>query len=84
MKKIKLVYKQMVGLMICVVLFFLENKTLIFGKIYNNFFPCICDYAHQFNSAPCYLNIDLGVMVLVIILGLFLLGWIMVRIFKSE
>lgn len=84
MEKVKLVYKQLVGLAICISVFFLEINILVFGRVYNYFFPCSYPDDGPLRSAPCYLLVDAYVAGFVIILGLFLVVNILFKIFSKK
>ena len=83
MKRIKLIYKELVGLFVCLVVSFLDINSSFIGETYNYFFPCKYSGDVPLTSAPCYLGIDLLCLGLLIVLGLFLLVRILIKIFRK-
>lgn len=52
---------------ICIVIFYLSNTGNFFGKFFNHFSPCTQNPAQ---SAPCYIGIDIAVMIVVALIGI--------------
>lgn len=81
MEKIKLVYKQVIGLLICGLIYFLETRgTIQLGKIYNHYFYCGPDYATGEAAFLCYSWVDFLVTYLTIFLGIFFIGAILLKL----
>lgn len=49
-------------LLICAVLLMIEQKDMFFGKIINNYFPCV-QSTEIVNSLPCYAKYDILILV---------------------
>jgi hypothetical protein len=73
-EKIKLIYKQLIGLVFCISIYVLYKFDLInLGKLYNKYFYCGPDYATGPTAFPCYAWVDFLVIFLVFWLGIFFL-----------
>lgn len=85
MEKIKLVYKQGIGLFICGLIYFLEAGGIIeLGKIYNYFFPCKENYL-QMTSFACYSWVDLVTILYVLpALAIILVGIILFKLGRRK
>ena len=84
MEKIKFVFKELVGLFVCGLIYFLEFSGLIrLGEIYNRFFPCK-ESLFPTTSFPCYSWVDLGLILYVLpALAIILVGIILLKLIRK-
>ena len=73
--------KLLIGIILCLIIFQIENTEMLFGKLINGIFPCI---ENPTNSLPCYSNYDFCLMFLLLLIGLILLGILIFKINKQK
>ena len=73
--------KLLIGIILCLIIFQIENTKMLFGKLINGIFPCIEKPADSF---PCYSNYDFCLMFLLLSIGLILLGILIFKINKQK
>lgn len=76
----KKIYGLISGIILCIIIFLIENKELFLGRFINRLKACL---QVPGNSFPCYGVYDIGLMTLVIIVGLILFGIIIFRVIKG-
>lgn len=81
MDKIKLIFKETIGLLICGLIYFLEIDGLIrLGEIYNRFFPCKEKFP-PVTSFACYSWVDFVVILYILpALAIVLVGIILFKL----
>jgi len=85
MEKIKLIYKEIIGLVVCGLIYFLEARGIIeLGKIYNQYFPCKEKFP-PVTSFACYSWVDFVVILYVLpALAIVLVGIILFKLKKEK
>lgn len=84
MEKLKLIYKQVIGLLVCGLIYFLEASDLIrLGEIYNHYFPCKEKFP-PITSFACYDWVDFLVILYVLpALVIVLVGIILFKLVRK-
>jgi len=77
MNLLKRTYKLLLGIILCLIIFQIENTKMFFGFLINQIYPC---REEPLNSFPCYSNYDFYLMFLVLLIGLILLGILIFRL----
>lgn len=68
-----------IGIVLCLVVFYLASTAKVFGKVINKFFPCEQKLG---NSLPCFAQYDIAIMGIAGIIGLVFLFLLVLNLYK--